>query len=80
MPNKKTNALYALFPKAELASLKRAFGNIANLEVDTVENVNLLNLLKYKYLLISNPDQSVRYIENKLEKAKNKRKVLASSK
>jgi large subunit ribosomal protein L4 len=79
MPKKKTNALYAILSKEELAG-KRAFDNIANLEVDTVENLNPLNLLKYRYLLISNPEQSVKYIENKLVKAKNKRKTFAASK
>lgn len=43
-------------------SLERAFGNLGNVEVVEVRNLNPLALLQYKHLVIENPDKAVKAI------------------
>ncbi|MCK5590592.1 MAG: 50S ribosomal protein L4 [Candidatus Pacebacteria bacterium] len=44
-----------------------SFSNFGNVVVDDVKNLNPLNLLKYKVVIITNPEESVKFIENKLK-------------
>ncbi len=50
------------------ANVKKSFNNFNNMMVDDVRNLNPLDVLNYKYLLIVNPVESVKFIESKMAK------------
>ena len=43
-----------------------SFANFGNIYMDDVKNLNPLNLLKYKILVITQPTESIKFIESKL--------------
>ncbi len=47
---------------------EKSFSNISNVKVDEVRNINPVDLLNYKYLVIENPEESVKFLENKMSK------------
>jgi large subunit ribosomal protein L4 len=53
-------------------NVEKSFRNFNNVEVDEVRNVNPLDLLTYKYLVISNPQESIKVLQKKLESKKAK--------
>jgi large subunit ribosomal protein L4 len=64
---KRKNAAYiALSGKSP--STEKSFRNMGNLIVDEIRNVSPLDLLKYKYVVISNPKEGLAHIANKLQK------------
>jgi large subunit ribosomal protein L4 len=50
------------------ANVSRGLSNFGNMTVDEIRNVSPLDLLKYKYLVISNPESGLKTIEAKLSK------------
>ena len=46
----------------------KSFGNFGNIEVDEVRNLNPVDVLKYKYLIITNPQASVEALASRMEK------------
>lgn len=66
LSKKKNSVLIALDSKSP--STEKSFRNFNNLIVDEIRNINPVNLLKYKYLVISNPDKGLSQIGNKLSK------------
>lgn len=48
--------------------LKKSFANIPLVEVDEVRNMNPVDLLSYKYLIIASPTESVAFLGGKIEK------------
>lgn len=65
LANKKNNAaLIALGQKD--SAVERGFNNFGNVEIDEVRNLNPLDVMKYKYLLICQPEASVKFIESKM--------------
>jgi large subunit ribosomal protein L4 len=44
---------------------KRSFDNFGNIKVDEVRNINPIDLLNYKYVVIENPEVSVKKIEER---------------
>jgi large subunit ribosomal protein L4 len=48
--------------------LKKSFANIPIVEVDEVRNMNPVDLLSFKYLIIASPTESVAFLGGKLEK------------
>lgn len=63
---KKTNsALIAV--SAITDNVKRSFRNISNMEVSEVRNINPLSLLKYKYLILSEPASASEILEQKMK-------------
>jgi large subunit ribosomal protein L4 len=71
LASKRKNAAYiGISEKSENTS--KSFGNFGNVEVDTIANVNPLDVLKYKYLVIANPAESVKILEKKLENRRTK--------
>lgn len=66
---RRQNAAYIAVP-ARTEELRRSFGNIGNVLVEDVKNLNPLVSLKYRYLIIANPDKSVRVIADRYEKAR----------
>lgn len=50
--------------------LKKSFANIKTVEVDEVRNMNPVDLLSFKYIIISQPTESVAFLGGKTEKKK----------
>jgi large subunit ribosomal protein L4 len=64
---KKRNAAYvALGEKSEAVS--KSFANFGNLEFDSVQNMNPIDLLNNKFVVIISPEKSVSFIEGRLIK------------
>ena len=60
----KNSAFIALAKKNMPA--EKSFANIGSVLVDEVRNLNLLDLLKYTFIVIENPVESMKVIENKI--------------
>ncbi|MEN9649221.1 MAG: hypothetical protein RL094_188 [Candidatus Parcubacteria bacterium] len=50
-------------------NVKRGFSNFGNLEVSEIRNINPLSVLKYKYLVISSPEEAFTSLTAKMEKS-----------
>ena len=61
--NKKPKILTALSGRNE--KTEKSFRNISTLETIFVNNLNPLDVLNYRYLLIENPVESVRFLESR---------------
>lgn len=62
---KKRNAAYfAMAEKSEVAA--KSFANFGNIDFDDVKNMNPIDLLNHKYLVIVSPEASVGFIEGKI--------------
>lgn len=46
----------------------KSFANLANVKTDELRKLNILDLLKYKYLVISNPKETLEVLASKLNK------------
>ncbi len=65
--SKKTNAaLVALSGKNE--AVEKSFQNIGSVTVSETRNINPVDVLKYKYILIENPEKSVKVLEDRMSK------------
>lgn len=63
---KKTNTYITVPAKDEV--LKKSFANIKTVELDEIRNVNPVDLLAYRYIIISQPTESIAFLGGKLEK------------
>jgi large subunit ribosomal protein L4 len=63
---KKTNTYITVPAKNEV--LKKSFANIKTVELDEIRNVNPVDLLAYRYIIISQPTESIAFLGGKLEK------------
>ncbi|TSC77894.1 MAG: large subunit ribosomal protein L4 [Parcubacteria group bacterium Gr01-1014_24] len=61
--SKKARMLVALFERNE--STEKSFRNIPALEIVFLKNLNPLDVLNYRYLLIENPTESVKFLESR---------------
>ncbi|OGZ17743.1 MAG: 50S ribosomal protein L4 [Candidatus Lloydbacteria bacterium RIFOXYC12_FULL_46_25] len=61
---RRKNAAYVILSKAD-ANVKKSFQNMGNVLVGTVNTVNPVDLLTYKYVIFANPEESVKVIESK---------------
>ncbi len=65
MLTKKRNAAYfATAEKSEMVS--KSFSNFGNIDFDAVENMNPIDLLNHKYVVIVSPEKAISFIEGKL--------------
>lgn len=53
---------------AKTDTLKKSFANIKTVEIDEVKNINPVDLLAFKYIIISQPKESLAFLGGKLEK------------
>ncbi len=58
---------------AKTDTLKKSFANIPTIELDEVRNINPVDLLAYRYIIISQPTESIAFLGGKIEK---KQKVM----
>lgn len=65
LATKKNNAAFIAM-SAKSASADRSFGNMSNISVNEVRNLNVLDLMKYKYVVIENPKTSVASLASRL--------------
>jgi len=65
--SKKNNAAYLALGKKDLNTTK-SFANLSNIKIDDVKNLNPMDVVNYKYLIIEQPEESVKFIQGKLEK------------
>lgn len=65
LTKKANSALIAVSTMTD--NVKRSFKNISNMEVSEVRNINPISLLKYKYLILSEPVTSSEMLEQKMK-------------
>jgi large subunit ribosomal protein L4 len=63
---KKPNTYITIPAKGE--TLKKSFANIPTVEIDEVRNINPVDLLAYRYIIISQPKESIAFLGGKMEK------------
>ena len=68
LSKKNNSALIATSTKK--FAFEKSFANIGNVVVDEVRNINPVDLVNKKYVVIENPAESIKFIENKMAKAK----------
>ena len=61
--SKKTQILLALYGRNE--KTEKSFRNIPSIEIVFLKNLNPLAALNYRYLLVENPVESVKFLENR---------------
>ena len=59
--SKKPRVLTALFGRDE--KVEKSFRNLPQLEIVFLKNLNPMDVLNYQYLLIENPEESVKFLE-----------------
>ena len=64
LATRRNNALYMILPKAD-ANVKKSFQNMGNVLVGTVNTLNPVDVLSYKYLVLAAPEEVVKVIEAK---------------
>jgi large subunit ribosomal protein L4 len=63
--SKTKNSAYITTP-SKVSVVEKSFANFNNMTVDEIRNTNPLDLMKYKYVIISNPEKGLQNISNKL--------------
>lgn len=64
---RKKNSAYVALANKDVTT-EKSFGNFNNMKVDEIRNISPLDLMKYKYVVISNPVEGLEKIGNKLQK------------
>ncbi len=63
---RKPNTYITIPAKGE--TLKKSFANIPTVEIDEVRNINPVDLLAFRYIIISQPKESIAFLGGKMEK------------
>ncbi len=61
LTTKKTNTAFIALPKKD-AVVEKSFNNFGNIEVGEVRNLNPLQILNHKYLVIASPKEALSFI------------------
>lgn len=64
MSSKRKNAAFIALGSLE-ENVSKSFANFGNVQVSDIKNLNILNLLNFKYLIISNPEKSIEFLSGK---------------
>lgn len=59
--------LYITTP-AKSDTLKKSFANIQTVEVDEIKNINPVDLMSFKYIIMAQPKESIAFLGGKIEK------------
>lgn len=62
---RRKNRAYVAIDENDIIA-KKSFANFSNVKADEVRNLNPIDLLKYKYVIIENPEASLKVLEAKL--------------
>lgn len=73
LTKKKNAALFALGVKDK--NTQKSFQNLGNFIVDETRNLNPVDVLRYKYLVLSNPKESIGVLNAKNKKQNNEQKT-----
>ncbi|PIP86518.1 50S ribosomal protein L4 [Candidatus Campbellbacteria bacterium CG11_big_fil_rev_8_21_14_0_20_44_21] len=73
---KDNRLLLSLFDKNKTVGL--SFNNFGNVKVGETRNLNPASILKYKYLIIENPEKSVEFLSSRLPSGKAERNMKTS--
>ena len=65
LSKRRNNAALITLPEAN-SNVKLGFQNMGNLEVMEVRNINPLALLQYKYVVMANPEESIKALSSKM--------------
>lgn len=68
---KKENAAVVVVPERDQKT-EKSFQNIKNLRFDLARNLNIMDLLNYKFLVIVNPEESFKILSNRVKNLNNK--------
>jgi len=63
---RKTNTYMAV--PANEDKIKKSFANIPSIFVDEIKNINPVDVLKYKYVIIAQPTESIAFLGGKINK------------
>ena len=63
--NRRKNAVFIALQEKNTNTLK-SFSNFGNLEVGDVKDLNVLDLLQYRYLIVTQPEESMKTFSVKL--------------
>jgi ribosomal protein L4 len=63
---KKNNSAYITVSKVD-TNLSRSFNNFGNIKLDEFRNINPLDVLNYKYLIIDNATEAFKFLEAKMK-------------
>ncbi len=63
---KTSNSTYITVLKKDV-NLDRGLRNFNNIKLDEFRNINPLDVLNYKYLIIDNPTEAFKFLENKMK-------------
>jgi large subunit ribosomal protein L4 len=63
----KKKGIYLTLP-AKTDTIKKSFANIPTVEVDEVRNMNPVDLLAYRYIIMAQPKESFAFLGGKIEK------------
>ncbi len=64
--SKRKNSAYINLAEKSI-NTEKSFRNMNNLVIDEIRNMNPVDLMKYKYVVISNPEKALPQIANKIE-------------
>ena len=62
---KKRNTYLTIPAKGDV--VKKSFANIPTIEIDEVRNINPVDLLNHRYIIISQPTESIAFLRGKTE-------------
>lgn len=65
LAGKRKNAAFIGLDK-KVSAVEKSFGNFGNILVSELRNLNPVTALSYKYLIIGNPVEAIKTIENKI--------------
>jgi len=65
LQNKKNNRAY-IATQATDENVRKSFANFSNIHVDELRKLNTVDLLTYKYVVITSPEQSIATLAAKL--------------
>lgn len=78
--NKRKNSTLLAQDKKDI-NTEKSFNNFGNVKTSEVRNLNPVDVLHYKYLLIENPKESLKLIESRLKaKSENKKSEIKGQK
>jgi large subunit ribosomal protein L4 len=63
LKTKKPKILIALYERNEKS--EKSFRNLPQIEIVFLKNLNPMDVLNYKYLLVENPEEAVKFLENR---------------
>lgn len=67
LSTKRKNAAY-IAVKEQNENLKKSFGNYGAVEVSPISNINPIDAMNYKYIVIADPEASLSFISGKMVK------------